>query len=104
MAQILSGTLGSYIILHLILLAYRETKHRVRSILQAGALSLVAITLTAGLRAPRWRTEPGLSGSVRDVSSLHRARGTDPALPDPETPGVLKRARGRYRPAAKRDR
>ena len=41
MAQILSGTLGSYIILHLILLAYRETKHRVRSILQAGALSLM---------------------------------------------------------------
>ena len=35
MAQILGGTLGSYIILHLILLAYRETKHRVRSILQA---------------------------------------------------------------------
>ena len=35
MAQILSGTLGSYIILHLILLAYRETKHRERSILQA---------------------------------------------------------------------
>ena len=27
MAQILGGTLGSYIILHLILLAYRETKH-----------------------------------------------------------------------------
>ena len=48
MAQILSGTLGSYIILHLILLAYRETKHRVRSILQAAALSLVAITLIAG--------------------------------------------------------
>ena len=48
MAQILSGTLGSYIILHLILLAYRETKHRVRSILQAGTLSLVATTLIAG--------------------------------------------------------
>ena len=50
MAQILGGTLGSYIVLHLILLAYREAKHRVRSILQAGGLSLAVITLIAGYR------------------------------------------------------
>ncbi len=53
MAQILGGTLGSYIILHLILLAYRETKHRVRSILQAGALSLVATEIGLEMRLHR---------------------------------------------------
>ena len=58
LAGFLGGTLGSYIVLHLILLAYQKKKHRVPSILQAGALTLAATTLIAGYGLRDGRPSP----------------------------------------------
>ena len=78
LARLLGGTLGSYIMLHVILLAYRKHKHHVQSILQAAALTLAAAASGSWeSRSRRWlrgRRDPGLrtsgSASLRTVASL----------------------------------